>query len=77
VVTREIGALEGERLNGVSEGFIGVHAEVLHVLPDHGVEGLLRDRDRHFLALLVGVGAATEWNGFAWGFPSPKGNFEF
>lgn len=61
MITGEIGPLEGESLNGVGEGLVGVHAEVLHVLPDHGVEGLLRDRDRHFLALLVGVsvGAAS------------------
>jgi len=51
VVTGQISALESEGFDGVGEGLVGVHAEVLHVLPDHGVEGLLRDRDRdrHFL----------------------------
>ena len=58
MVTGQISALESEGFDGVCEGLVGVHAEVLHVLPDHGVEGLLRDRDRHFLALCVGLGAA-------------------
>ena len=58
MVTGQISALESEGFDGVGKSLIGVHAEVLHVLPDHGVEGLLRDRDRHFLALCVGLGAA-------------------
>ena len=49
MVTGQISALESEGFDGVGEGLVGVHAEVLHVLPDHGVEGLLRDCDRHFL----------------------------
>lgn len=58
VVTGQISALKSEGFDGIGEGLVGVHAEILHVLPDHGIEGLLRDRDRHFLALLVGLGAA-------------------
>lgn len=48
MITGEVGTLEGEGVDGVGEGLVGVHAEVLHVLPHHGVERLLRDRDRHF-----------------------------
>jgi hypothetical protein len=68
VGTGEVSALEGESFDGVGEGLVGVHAEVLHVLPDHVVEGLLRDRDRHFL-LRVLPWAPKGGKGFGGGFP--------
>lgn len=43
-VTGEIDALETEGLNGVLEGFCGVHSEIFHVLLHYFVEGFLRYR---------------------------------
>lgn len=79
VGTGEVGALEGEGVDGVGEGLVGVHSEVFHVLPDHVVEGLLRDRDRHFFDPLAVFGCAERTEGrvgrrrvwWGVGFPFP------